>query len=86
VKTIDIPLSRSNLEWTADGRAVLYVDTRGGISNLWSQPIDGEPAKQFTQFKSDLIFTFDLSRDGKQMVLARGSVSDNVVLILDVKS
>jgi serine/threonine protein kinase len=60
VKTIDIPFTRNNnLEWTGDGRAVLYVDDRGGVSNLWSQPIDGGPAKQFTQFKSDQIFTFD---------------------------
>ena len=65
---------------------VLYVDARGGISNLWSQPINGGPAKQFTQFKSDRIFAFDLSWDGKQMVLTRGNVSDNVVLIVDVKS
>jgi serine/threonine protein kinase len=87
VKTIDIPFFRNNnLEWTGDGRAVLYVDNSGGVSNLWSQPIDGGPAKQFTQFKSDQIFTFDLSWDGKQMVLGRGTVSDNVVLIADVKS
>jgi serine/threonine protein kinase len=86
VKTIDIPFTNNNnLEWTGDGRAVLYVDAQGGISNLWSQPIDGGPAKQFTQFKSDQIFTFDLSWDGKQMVLGRGNVSDNVVLIIDVK-
>jgi eukaryotic-like serine/threonine-protein kinase len=87
VKTIDIPFGpfNNNLEWTGDGRAVLYVDAQGGISNLWSQPIDGGPAKQFTQFKSDQIFTFDLSWDGKQMVLGRGNVSDNVVLIIDVK-
>jgi serine/threonine protein kinase len=87
VKTIDIPFTNNNnLEWTGDGRAVLYVDAPGGISNLWSQPLDGGPAKQFTQFKSEQIFTFDLSWDGKQMVLSRGNVSDNVVLIVDVKS
>lgn len=64
---------------------MLYVDPRGGVPNLWRQPIDGGPAKQFTQFKSDQIFTFDVSRDGKQIVLERGSVSDNVVLIVDAK-
>ena len=86
IKTIDIPFNNNNnLEWTSDGRAVLYVDNQGGISNLWAQPIDGGPVKQFTQFKSDQIFTYDLSRDGKQLVLARGNVSDNVVLIVDVK-
>jgi TolB protein len=86
VKAIDVPVIRSNLVWTPDSRAVLYMDALGGVSNIWSQPIDGGPAKQVTQFKSDLIFTFDVSSDGKQMVLTRGNVSDNVVLIADVKS
>ncbi len=55
------------------------------LSNIWSQPIDGSAPKQFTNFKSDLIFAFDLSRDGKQMALARGTISNDVVLIADVQ-
>ncbi len=85
IKTIDIPPTNNAVKWTADGRAVLYVDTRGGVSNIWSQPIDGSAPKQFTNFKSDLIFAFDLSRDGKQMALARGTISNDVVLIADVQ-
>jgi Tol biopolymer transport system component len=83
VKAIDLPPTGSNLHWSADGRAVLYADRRGGVSNIWSQPIDGGPAKQLTFFNTDQIFLFDLSPDGKQMVLARGSVSNDVVLISD---
>jgi len=57
----------------------------GGISNIWSQPIDGSAPRQLTNFKSDLIFAFDLSRDGKQIVLSRGNISNDVVLIADSK-
>lgn len=85
VKTIDLPPTDQALEWTSDGRAVMYVDARGGVSNIWSQPIDGGAARQLTNFKSDLIFAFDTSRDGKQMVLSRGSISNDVVLIADAK-
>jgi Tol biopolymer transport system component len=85
VKTIDIPPTNNSLDWSADGRSVLYTDTRGGVSNIWSQAIDGGAPKQVTNFKSDLIFAFDLSPDGKQMTLSRGTVSNNVVLISDVK-
>ena len=85
VKTIDIPPTNQNLEWTPDGRSVLYVDARSGVSNIWSQPIDGSAPRQVTNFKSDLIFAFDLSRDGKQTVLSRGSISNDVVLIADVR-
>jgi Tol biopolymer transport system component len=69
------------LRWTADGRAIVYVLTRGGVSNLWAQPLDGGQPKQLTSFTSDLIFSFDISRDGKQIALSRGTVSSDVVLI-----
>jgi eukaryotic-like serine/threonine-protein kinase len=85
VKTIDIPPTNQNLKWTPDGRSVLYVDPRGGVSNVWSQPLDGSPPRQVTNFKSDIIFAFDLSNDGKRMVLSRGNISNDVVLIADVK-
>ncbi len=85
VKTMDIPPTDRNLEWTPDGRSVLYVDARSGVSNIWSQPIDGSPPRQLTNFKSDLIFAFDLSNDGKRMVFSRGSISNDVVLIADVR-
>ncbi len=85
VKTMDLPPTERNLDWTSDGRAVAYVDSRGGVSNIWSQPIDGGAPRQLTNFKSDLIFAFDLSRDGKQIVLSRGNISNDVVLIADSK-
>ena len=59
--------------WTPDGRAILYVDEKGGVGNIWSQPVDGGKPVQVTDFKTDVIFTFDLSRDGKWLVLSRGS-------------
>ena len=83
VKTIDIPPTNNFLDWTADSSQVLYVDTRNGVSNIWSQPVNGGAPKQLTNFKSDLIFMFDLSRDGKQLVVSRGTVSRDVVLITD---
>jgi hypothetical protein len=41
---------------------------------------DGAPRK-VTDFKSDSIFWFDFSRDGKQLALARGTQTSDVVLI-----
>ena len=71
------------LSWTPDGQALMYVDTRGGVSNIWSQPIDGSRPRQLTNFKSDLIFRFALSPDGRQFVLKRGTQTRDVVLIRD---
>jgi eukaryotic-like serine/threonine-protein kinase len=71
--------------WTPDGKALVYVDTRNGVSNIWSQPINGGPPKQLSNFKSDLIFNSALSLDGRQLVLARGTQTRDVVLIKDFR-
>ncbi len=82
VKAFTFPTGgTTNLGWTVDGRALIYGVTQKGVTNLWAQPIDGSPPKQLTNFASERIFSFDLSRDGKQVALARGTQSSDVVLI-----
>jgi serine/threonine protein kinase/dipeptidyl aminopeptidase/acylaminoacyl peptidase len=72
-----------DLRWAPDGRAITYVDTRGNVSNIWSQPIEGGPARQLTGFKDQLILSHDWSHDGKQLVCARGAVVRTIVLWTD---
>lgn len=85
LKLFDVALTPGNwivLRWTPDGRAIFYIDyDRNAVANIWSQPIDGGPPKPVTNFKSDLIYTFDLSRDGHQLILSRGRNISDVVLI-----
>ena len=88
IKLLDIPstaMAFNGLDWTPDGRALDYVDTLSGVSNIWSRPLDGGLPKQLTNFKSDLIFRFALSRDGKQLALVRGTQTRDVVLIRDFR-
>ncbi|MBA3256763.1 MAG: TolB family protein [Pyrinomonadaceae bacterium] len=67
--------------WTTDGRALTYIVTSAGVSNVWLQPINGGAPRQLTTFKADRIFSFEWSRDGKQLLVARGMVASDVVLI-----
>ena len=71
--------------WTPDSNSLVYAQKHNGVSNIWSQAIDGSPPKQLTNFKSDLIFGFALSPDGRQLVLARGTQTHDVVLIRDFR-
>jgi serine/threonine protein kinase/Tol biopolymer transport system component len=83
MKLFDLPATVdifSILQWGFDGRAITWVDTRNGVSNLWSQPLDGSPPLQLTDFKSDHIYWFDWSRDGRWLALTRGNSSTDVVL------
>jgi serine/threonine protein kinase len=89
VKVLDLPRpsfsGAPGLRWTADGRALTFIDTINGVSNIWSLPLDGGPPKQLTDFKTDQIFWFDLSRDGKQLALSRGTQTSDVILIKDFR-
>jgi serine/threonine protein kinase/Tol biopolymer transport system component len=88
VKTFDLPPTvnlSTHARWSPDGRSLTYVDTRDGVSNVWSQPFEGGAPRKLTDFKSDGIFTFDWSRDGKQLALWRGRATRNVVLISDFR-
>jgi hypothetical protein len=38
-----------------------------------------------TAFDSNVIYSFDLSRDGKQLAIARGSENSDVILIANDK-
>jgi Tol biopolymer transport system component len=82
IKTFDMPGTSGPLFYFSnDGHSLIYINTQNGVSNLWSQPLDGGAPKQITDFKSDLIWRFAYSRDGKQLALARGSVSRDAVMI-----
>jgi eukaryotic-like serine/threonine-protein kinase len=76
-------IQQSQVTWSNDGKGILYVDRKGGVSNIWLQPIDGGAARQLTQFQSDNIFSFAWSRDGKQLICSRGNETTDVILIKD---
>jgi Tol biopolymer transport system component len=83
VKVLD--LSAEAVAWSPDGRALTYVDTRNGVSNIWSQALAGGPPKQLTHFTSELIFSYAWSRDGKRLAVARGQMTNDVVLITNFR-
>ena len=86
MKMFEVPGSFGRtIHWTADGRNLTYVETKGGVSNIWVQSLAGGAPKQLTDFKDQRIFGFAWSRDGKQLALSRGVVNSDVVLIKDFK-
>ena len=84
IKTFEPPITISpnpNHRWTTDGRTLVFIDMRNDVSNLWGQPVDGGPQKQLTEFKTDRIFRFDFSKDGRQLACSRGATTSDVVVI-----
>ena len=71
------------LAWSPDDRSIMYVDAREGGANLWRLPLDGSPAKQLTDFKSQQIWNFYFTRDGRQLACSRGTMLRDAVMISD---
>lgn len=85
-RMLDFILPGRNIKWAPEGGALTYIESRAGVSNIWSRPIDGGPAKQLTNFKSHWVFRHDWSRDGKRLALVRGNWTSDAVLIKDLAS
>jgi eukaryotic-like serine/threonine-protein kinase len=73
------------IQWAADGKSVHYTINRNNVTNIWSQPLDGSPAKQVTDFKDSLMSGFSWSADGKNLVCTRGISLRDAVLISESK-
>lgn len=82
VKTIDLPrtVQPFAFAWLPDGRSIAYLDNSSGILNVWSQSIDGGAPKQLTNFKSEFVTSFAVSREGR-IAVYRYFATRDIVLI-----
>jgi Tol biopolymer transport system component len=75
------PGGSSGLQWAPDQKGLQYLLTRNGATNVWEQPLTGGAPHQVTTFTSGLITSFSWTRDGKTMLLSRGEVNSDVVMM-----
>ena len=72
------------IQFSQDGKSLIYTTRASGVDNLWQQPIDGSPGKPLTSFKSEHIWDFHWSPDGGKLAMVRGHTDSDVVLIRDM--
>jgi eukaryotic-like serine/threonine-protein kinase len=75
------PIGANKYHWSPDQKSIQYLLTRRGATNLWEQPLAGGPPRPVTDFTSGHIFDFAWSRDGKQLLLAKGEETSDVLLV-----
>jgi len=75
----------SNLQFSPDGKSLAYASRENGVDNIWVQPLDGSAGHPITNFKSEQIWSFSLSPDGKSLAALRGHYDSDVVLLQDSK-
>ena len=85
IKTFDLSPNNRFLfstmitRWTGD--LLTYIDNKREVSNIYGLPARGGPPRQLTDFNTDTIFSFDWSRNGKELVMARGQFNHEIVLL-----
>ena len=73
--------SWATVRWTADGKALLHNSAPGDRANIWQQPLPEGAPRKLTRFGDQNVMDFDRSSDGKTLVIARGILSRDAVLI-----
>ena len=84
-KTFDLKGETSQLAWAPDGQSVTYAVGDVVADNLWNQAMRGGPPRRITKFDTGGILSFAWSRNGKRLAVARGSRSQDVVLINNLR-
>jgi Tol biopolymer transport system component len=82
LKTFAFPFPRNQMiRWTPDSKALIYLDRRDGVHNLWSQQLDESAPNRITDFKEDMILHHDGASAGAEIVLSRGGRRRDIALI-----
>jgi Tol biopolymer transport system component len=73
-------------QWVPDRQMLSYLSAETGATNIWLQsPYGGEP-QQLIDFKSyDPVLAYAWSRDAKQLAVARGTPTSDVILVSEIK-
>lgn len=79
------PASDSNPRWSADGRYVYFLSTRGGSSQVWRIAVGGGEAEQMTRLPLDVeaLNVFGDGRLGISMQVFPGKTPDETKTRLD---
>jgi eukaryotic-like serine/threonine-protein kinase len=65
----------------ADNSAFIYSKREGNVDNLYTEPVGGGPPTQLTHYKTDHIRSYEITRDGKTLVISRGNEVANALMI-----
>jgi Tol biopolymer transport system component len=88
LKTFELPATTNTdagIAWNKTANGILFVNTLGTTSNIWTQPLDGAKPTALTAFKEFQISHFALNQKGTRLAVARGSRNQDIVLIKNLR-
>ena len=81
INKLQVPGFLGTLRWSPDGKALHYVLTSNGASNIWEQSLSALKPKQLTHFNSGEIFDFSWTADHEHLLMTRGQSKRDVILL-----
>lgn len=82
-KFFDLPMRRPFIQWAADSLSFDYSAGTFNSSSLVRQSIDGGESRKLLDFP-DRIYNFARSPDGKNLVVSRGKLRGDAILITNM--
>jgi len=73
--------SGQGLQFTPDGKSVACAIRENGVDKVWVAPLDGSAGYPITNFKSEQIWSFRFSPNGKSLAVLNGHYDSDVVLL-----
>ena len=86
LKTFDLAaptFSGNRIQWTRDGKALIYGTELDGVTSMFRQPLNGGGPNLVMKFEDELA-DFSYSHDGQSLAVARGGWQHDIVLIRDL--
>jgi Tol biopolymer transport system component len=81
INKFQVPGFLGTLRWSPDGKALHYVLTSNGASNIWEQSLSAVKPKQLTHFNSGEIFDFSWTANHEHLLMTRGQSKRDVILL-----
>jgi Tol biopolymer transport system component/DNA-binding winged helix-turn-helix (wHTH) protein len=85
LRSFDAAEVRDRLQWTADGKALIYISGLGGVMALKKQSLTGGAPAEILDFGEDKLFDFGYSFDSQKLAVTRGNWQHDLVLISELK-
>ncbi len=85
IKEFDVPGGANRVRWSPAGASLQYLVAQNGATNIWEQPFAGGKPKQLTKFTSGRILNFSWSSDHRRLLLTRGDVASDVVMLSNLR-
>ena len=86
-KILDISPTRL-LQWTRDGKSLLYRDRQAGLkpyATIFKRGVDENESKVFLSAEPDVVTDLAFSLDGKKIAVVRGKLITDAVMLQKLK-